>query len=439
MLPPAHLPHQPGDRDFLAARRRAGLFNAMGMAKTRPAVEALDQIGARDVTWIGPAVTRVHIAREFDKWSPGRRVQVIETGSDTITGDVVITSYELAVSRQIWRQLMRRGCTVLVLDESQYLKTRTTRRTIGIYGRDCSGQNCLLERANYCWVLSGSICPNHLGEFWTHYRGLFDGPLHYRPFLQRYTVSIETQWGPKPVRNKNTGEFRALITPYVRRVSADRVPGMPALLTSVITLDPGEADLRAIEREFPDLRAAVAAGNDEAVLALLERASGGHLARLRRVTGTAKIGPALALLREELHADRDHRVVIGFWHLDVGHALCAGLTEFGVTIIEGATPPHARQRAIDDFQSGLAHVICLQIVAGGLGIDLASAGHAVLAEASWSPADNAQFLARIVRPTQSRSTVFGRYLALAGSVDEGVMRALERKGRMLAEIKEIAA
>ena len=39
----------------------------------------------------------------------------------------------------------------------------------------------------------------------------------------------------------------------------------------------------------------------------------------------------------------------------------------------------------------------------------------------------------------SRATVFGRYVALAGSLDEGVMRALERKARMLNEIREIAA
>ena len=129
---------------------------------------------------------------------------------------------------------------------------------------------------------------------------------------------------------------------------------MPALLTSVITLDPGKADLRALEEEFPELRAAVAAGDDGAVLALLERACSGHLSRLRRVTGAAKISPTLALLHQELRDDPEHRVVVGFWHLDVGHALYAGLAEFGVRVqlIEGATLPRARQRAIDDFQSG---------------------------------------------------------------------------------------
>jgi SNF2 family DNA or RNA helicase len=437
--PIADLPHYPEGVAFLAARRRAGLFDGMGMIKSHQTIGALDEIGAQTALWICPAVTRRHIEREFGTWSSDRTVQTIENGSEKVAGDVIVVSYELAVARPIWLQLMRLKWAVLVLDEAQYLRTRTTRRTVGIYGRNCSGVNCLLERAERCWILSGTICPNHLGEIWTHYRALFDGPLEYWQFLQRYTVSIETPWGPKPVRNQNTSEFRSFIEPHVLRRRAERVPGMPALLTSLITVDPGKADLRELEREFPGLRAAAAAGDDEAILALLERASGGHLARLARVTGEAKVGAALELLREELQADPGHQVIVGFWHRAVGHALHAGLVEFESRIIDGSTSPRARQQAIDEFQARRSRVICLQIAAGGIGIDLTAAGHVLLAEASWNPASNAQLLARAVRPTQARPLVFGRYLALAGSLDEGIQRALERKARLLAEIREIAA
>jgi SNF2 family DNA or RNA helicase len=434
-----HLPHQPSGTVFLAARKRALLADVMGLAKSRQAIEALDLIGARTVTWIGPAVTRRHIAREFERWSPGRLVQVIETGATPVVGDVAVVSYELAVSHQIWRQLMHRDTDVLVLDEAQMLRTRTTKRTVGIYGRGCAGADCLLERASRCWLLSGSICPNHLGEFWPHYRAIFDGPLGYWPFLERYTVLVSTPFGPKPIRNRNVPEFRSLITPHVLRRRADQVIGLPELRTAVVALDPGTADLGALEAEPGTALLREALGNDAAVLALLEQASGGALARLRRLVGTAKIGPAIALLHDELFGDPEHRLVLFAWHVDVVRGLHAGLAEFSSRIIEGATPPHARQQAIDDFQARRARVICLQIVAGGVGIDLASADHCVLVEASWSPAENGQALARIARPSQRKPTVFARYLALVGSIDESVMRVLERKARALAEIKEIAA
>jgi SNF2 family DNA or RNA helicase len=327
----------------------------------------------------------------------------------------------------------------MVIDEAQYLRTRTTRRTVGIYGRNCDGKNALIECADRIWLLSGTICPNHVGELWPHYRAIFNGPLDYWPFLQRYTISIETPYGPKIVGNRNIAELRALLKSHVLRRRADQATGMPALVTSVAVVDPGKADLRALEEEFPELRQAIAAGDDKAVLALLEQASGGHLARLARLTGEAKVGPALELLTGELRSDPEYRIIVGFWHRAVGHALCAGLASFNSGLIDGATAPRARQQAIDDFQAGRARAIILQIAAAGVGIDLSRAGHVLLAEAAWSPAANAQLLARVVRPTQARPTVFGRYLALAGSLDEGIQAALERKARLLSEIKEIAA
>jgi hypothetical protein len=53
MALPFHLPHQEGDREFLSVRRHAALLNPMGMGKSRPVVEALDQIGARLVPGLG--------------------------------------------------------------------------------------------------------------------------------------------------------------------------------------------------------------------------------------------------------------------------------------------------------------------------------------------------------------------------------------------------
>jgi superfamily II DNA or RNA helicase len=194
------------------------------------------------------------------------------------------------------------------------------------------------------------------------------------------------------------------------------------------------ADQIGAEDVPEELRAALAAGDDDNVLAAIERASGDALARLRRIVGEAKLGPALELLRQELTDDPEHQVVILAWHTAVVRGLAQGLAPFGSVVLEGATPPRARQQAIDDFQAGRARAFCAQIVAGGVGIDLSAAGHVVLVEQSWNPSDNAQAIARIVRPTQRRASVLARFIALAGSIDEAVAGVLARKaaaGRQL--------
>jgi SWI/SNF-related matrix-associated actin-dependent regulator of chromatin subfamily A-like protein 1 len=419
--------HQLEGRDFMAARRIAFLLDEMGLGKTWTMIAAADHVGARTVLVITPAAVRIHIAREIARFSPGRQVQVVETGAVPITGDVVIVSYALARAPKIWSQLAARRWDLLVIDEGQALRSPWTKQTRAILGR-----GGLHERADRVWVLSGSLLPHHrIEEFWAYARALLGDPRSYTEWRHHFGILRETHWGLQHIANRNVGEFKALVAPYTLRRRAADVIGLPALRIGTITVTAGQL---ASEDVPVGLRAAIGTGDDRAILAAIEQASRDALARLLRVTGEAKLGPALELLREELNADPEHRIIAFAWHTAVLRGLAEGLASFGAVVLEGATPPRQRQEAIDRFQAGAARVFCAQIVAGGAGIDLTAAGHVVLVEQSWSPSDNAQAIARIVRPTQRRSSVLARFIALAGSIDEAVAAVLARKataGRQL--------
>ena len=175
------------------------------------------------------------------------------------------------------------------------------------------------------------------------------------------------------------------------------------------------------------------------MLAAIEHASKDALARLRRITGAAKLGPTLELLREELTDDPEHRVVVLAWHTAVVRGLARGLAPFGSVILEGATPPRARQQAIDRLPSRAgARLLRPDRRRRGRHRPLRAAGHVVLVEQSWNPSDNAQAIARIVRPTQRRASVLARFVALAGSIDEAVAGVLARKAAAGREL-ELAA
>jgi SWI/SNF-related matrix-associated actin-dependent regulator 1 of chromatin subfamily A len=417
------LPHQPEGIAFLAARQVGFLLWDMGLGKTAAAIKALDQIGARRVLLLTVAAVRVHIGREFGRFSPGRQVQVIENGRTPITGDVVIISYALARRPEIWRQLAAQRWDCLVIDEGQALRSPGAKQTRAVLGR-----GGLAERAERTWVLSGSILPHgRIEEFWPFARALLGDRRGYAEWRHHFGELRETVFGLQHVRNRNVAEFKALVAPHVLRRRAADVIGLPALRTGTITVKTDQVDFSEDEPGLEVLRAALAAGDDDGVLAALEHASSDALARLRRLTGKAKLAPTLELLREELSADPEHRIVVLAWHTEVVRGLAEGLAPFGSVVLEGATPPRQRQAAIDQFQAGRARVFVTQIIAGGLGIDLAAAGHVVLVESSWCPADNAQAIARIVRPTQRRASVLARFVALAGSIDEAVAGVLARK------------
>jgi SNF2 family DNA or RNA helicase len=419
--------HQLEARDWLAPRRVAFLLDDMGLGKTWVAIAAAGHAGAEQILVITAAAARVHIAREFARHSPDRRVQVLERGCDPITGDVVIVSYALARRPEVLGRLLARRWHLLVLDEGQAVRTVGTKQTRAILGR-----GGLYMRADRVWVLSGSLLPHHrIEEFYPFARALLGETRSYAEYRRHFGVLRETEWGLQHVRNQNVAEFKALVAPHVLRRQVRDVAGLPALRFGTITVSAGELDPEAVPEE---LRVALASGDDRAVLAAIEHASKDALARLRRITGEAKLGPALELLREELATDPDFRVVVLAWHTAVCRGLAEGLAKFGSVLLEGATRPKDRQAAIDQFQAGRRRAFVAQLVAGGVGIDLSAAGHVVLVEQSWNPSDNAQAIARIVRPTQRRSSVLARFVALAGSIDEAVAGVLARKaaaGRVL--------
>jgi SNF2 family DNA or RNA helicase len=433
----APFPVQIEGRDHLVARRIAFLLLDMGLGKTWCLIAAADHIGAVKLLIITAAGVRTHIAREVTRFSPARRVQVIVENADTqeIVGDTVIISYALARVPAVRRRLMMHRWHVLGLDEGQAVCRPSSKQAQAILGR-----GGLHEHADRIWILSGSLLPHHrIEEFWVWARALLGERRGYVEWRQHFGILRETPWGLQHVANKNITEFKALIRPHVLRRRAAGALGLPAVRQGEVTVTADLANLRALENmpELEPLRAAIAIGNDNDILAAIEQASGDALSRLRKLTGMLKVSPTLALLRAELEADPAHQIVVLAWHTAVVRSLAQGLAPFGSAIFDGSVPPRQRQRIVDSFQAGQVRALCLQIVAGGLGLE-AAAGHAILVESSWSPSDNRQALARIIRPTQRRASVLCRHVVLEGSLDGAIAAVLARKAAAARELEDAA-
>lgn len=443
-------PEQEVGAQWLAGRVSGLLADVPGLGKTGQALLAAQRVGAQRVLVLCPAVARLNWEREAVKW--GNELPVVRvTGPEHHTAphadapQLVIASYDgVATSRRLRTSLNRGTWDAMVLDEAHRLKEQTARRTRAVYGARTDGKRCLAGKALQTWLLSGSPMPNHAGELWTHFsavwpdliRERFSGQvLDQEAFVRRYCMVRMNDYGGFKVLgyHDREGLISLLNRVMLRR---DRIEGLPDL---VIREDPAlievdDEQLKALEahEEFVELEAvlnsAVARQQD---LEGIEDAFI-HLATLRRLTGLLKVKGSAELIAEELGSG--DKVVVFALHREVITGLAEALKVFRPAVIHGGVPDGRRNEEIDRFQEDPAcRVFIGQVESCKEAITLTAGNRVWVVEAPWGPETLGQALARCHRRGQKK-TVFARFTAIAGSIDETVSAVLALKARNIQAI-----
>ena len=122
---------------------------------------------------------------------------------------------------------------VLVLDECQFLKSRTAKRTRAVYGPQ-SGGDGLVQYAKRVWLLSGTPVPNNASELWPHFAALWPELIPVRvggdraqtwfEFISRYCFYRQhPQYGLQVTGNRNPEERRDLMQQFMLRRRPEEV------------------------------------------------------------------------------------------------------------------------------------------------------------------------------------------------------------------------
>lgn len=377
--------------DFLAGRDRAMLLDGMRVGKTPQALLGAVRRGAKKVGIACAAIARTNLRQKAALWTPGL--------------EVMVESYDRLTVNQGARTAMQKfRPDVLIVDEAQYARTRTAKRTKMLYGPRCNGTGGLIESAGAVWPLSGTLTPTNAGDAWPHLHALFGMDLGYWDFVKRYCKLIETPFGTKigDLRPEHAAELIAFMKPhYLRRKFAEVW---------------GAGGLPIINEEVFDLPDAVAA---------LKRVD--HDAELRRLTGLAKVDPVIEFT-ENLIANGARKVVVFAWHHEVIEGIARHFRHAydpeQTRVIYGPTTQAGRDEAMRSFQDPASPVRILvgQIQTLGTSIELSEAQHAVFAEFDWNPANIVQAMYRLVHADKPRP-VDVAICSIAGSHDEKVTRA----------------
>lgn len=441
------LPTQITGAKFLADGRARLLADAPRVGKTGAAIMASDYIFARRILVVTTASGRAVWKRGFGQWSIfPRRVEIL-TPKDKLFRDaeVVIVGWPSVADPKLRSQLLLIDWNVLILDEEHNAKNFAAKRTQAVFGEIVDDglsllvKTCLASKAKVVWPLTGTPMPNSPLDLYPMLRSLDPERLMANPargwpdvtkfseFQKRYVITkpkkighgYMARWIDVVIGGRNEEELAARLKGFVlRRTQADVGITEPIYETWPLLVSAAN-------------RAKTETGlNPKAILAAAEAGSTRdlelHLGPLRRLTGEIKARAVVDLVSEELDDWLD-KIVLAYWHTDVGVILRDGLAKYGVVQIDGSASSAERDRAEQTFLNDKAvRVSLLQIQAGGEAIDQSSAAELMFVEASMIPKDMQQMALRITNHTQKRQPRV-RVAVLAGSIDEALQEILLRK------------
>lgn len=447
MLTP--FPTQISGAIFLANNQNALLADAPRVGKTGTAIMAADYNLEENVLVVTTASGRPVWGRAFGQWSPFKRKVQVLTDAKPVTGEAVIVGWPAMTNAALRVELLKRKWDRIILDEAHNAKNFDAKRTQAVYGVPMEDgatlalSSSLISRAAGTWALTGTPIPNAPNDLYPMMRALCPERLEaddtrgwpnvtkYQTFLHRYCIVKMKKISnfnriPVVIGGRNLDELRERLGSFMLLRTQQDV-GIREPVYETLPLAVTAAMRRQIEKD----------SDGEAILDAAEagdtRKLEMHLGPLRRLTGTLKAEAVAAFVKDEFDGGLD-KVVLAYWHKDVGDALHEALAAFGVVGIDGSTPASERGAAEQRFlHDPKCRVFLGQIQAAGEAIDLSSAALLIFVEMSMTPKDGAQMSKRITNHGQTRQPIV-RVAVLEGSIDEAVGEILTRKMSAIREV-----
>ena len=436
-----------GHRTFLLA-------DEPGLGKTAQALLAARAADAYPLLVVVPNVVKTNWAHEVRLWTPSRRSTVIHGDGDRVDGfaDIVIVNYELLDRHVGW--LGDFGFRGMVVDEAHFIKNKTSQRSQHILA--------LSERIRaraarpLLMALTGTPLINDIEDFraiW-QFLGWIDDS---KPLGALQTALEKTGLTPADPGFYAAARASVINMGIVRRRKVDVVADIPARRVADL---PVELD-GAVGRSIRAAEAALARGLLGRYRSALEMRTGSavvdgidhELARrvaaaelkdsssqtggenvftmVRRI-GQAKAGPAADYAAQL--ARNVGKVVFFAKHVDVMDQAEQTFADRGIRYasIRGDQTPKVREKNIAAFVNDpdVSIVVC-SLMAAGVGLNLQVASNLVLAELSWTDAEQTQAIDRIHRIGQAEPVTAWRIIA-AQTIDSKIAKLIDSKSGLAA-------
>lgn len=436
-----------GHRTFLLA-------DEPGLGKTAQALLAAQAADAYPLLVVVPNVVKMNWAREVGLWTPGRTATVIHGDGQDIDGfaDVVIVNYEVLDRHVGW--IGHHGFRGMVVDEAHFIKNKTSQRSQHVL--QLSQQ--LRKRVSnpLLMALTGTPLINDIEDFqaiW-EFLGWIDAK---KPLGQLMEALEETGLTPQDPGFYPAARQRVVDMGIVRRRKVDVAADIPARRVADLPVeldDEAGRSIREAERELARrlvarYESALATRKSGAVVDGIDHELVRRVATWEREDTTSstggenvftmmrRIGQAKAGLAADYAAQLARsvgKVVFFAKHVDVMDEAEETFARRGIRYasIRGDQTPTSRQKNIDAFLNDpdVAVVVC-SLTAAGVGLNLQVASNMVLAELSWTDAEQTQAIDRVHRIGQSEPVTAWRVIA-AQTIDTRIAELIDSKAGLAA-------
>jgi superfamily II DNA or RNA helicase len=436
-----------GHRTFLLA-------DEPGLGKTAEALLAAEAANAFPLLVVVPSVVKTNWAREAARWTPKRAATVVQGDGQTVDGfaDIVVLNYEVLDRHVGW--LGDFGFRGMVVDEAHFIKNKNSQRSQHVLAlseriRSRTARPLLM-------ALTGTPLINDIDDFRAIWQ--FLGWIDDSKPLGELADALEDTGLTPADRGFYTAARQCVIDlGIVRRRKLDVAADIPARRIADLPVElegPAGRSIRAAERDLTRRMVAQyerALANRSADL----RVEGIDYDLVRRVaraelkdamtaqsgenvfTMMRRIGQAKAELAADYAAQLARstgKVVFFAKHVDVMDAAEETFARQGVRFssIRGDQTPKARQANIDAFVNDpdVAVAVC-SLTAAGVGINLQVASNIVLAELSWTDAEQTQAIDRSHRIGQAEPVTAWRIIA-AQTIDTRIAELIDSKAGLAA-------
>lgn len=448
------MPHQGRLVAAAAAGHRTFLLaDEPGLGKTAQALVAAEAANAYPLLVVVPNVVKTNWAREAARWTPHRPATVVQGDGDNVDGfaDIIVLNYEVLDRHMGW--LGDFGFRGMVVDEAHFIKNKTSQRSQHVL----SLSDRIRARAArpLLMALTGTPLINDIEDFRAIWQ--FLGWIDDSKPLNELADALEDTGLTPADRGFYTAARQCVIDRgIVRRRKLDVAADIPArrIADLPVELD-GQAgrSIRAAERDLVRRMVAryetalanrssdvVVEGIDHDLVRRVARSelkdsttqSGENVFTMMRRIGQAKAGLAADYAAQL--ARSAGKVVFFAKHVDVMDAAEEIFARQGVRFssIRGDQTPAVRQANVDAFTGDpdVAVAVC-SLTAAGVGLNLQIASNVVLAELSWTNAEQTQAIDRSHRIGQVEPVTAWRIIA-AQTIDTRIAELIDSKAGLAA-------
>ncbi len=157
---------------------------------------------------------------------------------------------------------------------------------------------------------------------------------------------------------------------------------------------------------------------------------------LRRIIGLAKCPAALEYLEEFLESVEDEKIIVGIQHDAVRDNLYFSLRQKGIEVLKlsGEDSAEKKNQIVQEFNKNpRIRVMVVNMIAGGVGLNLQVANNILTVERQWNAADESQFEDRTYRYGQNRPVLSNFLIADGFPTEDFFTQMVERKRQTCGE------